>query len=292
MIESDLRQRAIALYDRFTHEHRDRRAFMRELGLLAGGAAAAQVLLESIAPGTARAAIVSPSDPRVKSQEISWPGANGHTLTGYTARLSGAIVRRPAVMIVHENRGLNDHIRDIARRLALAGYLAVAPDFLSPFGGTPANEDAARDKIEKLELAATVADGVATVGWLRRVAQSTGQVGTIGFCWGGGLVNRIAAAAGPGLLASVSYYGPAPDPAFAARVKSAMLLHYAGLDDRVNATGKPWIEALQAAHVDTEAYIYANVNHAFNNDTSPARYDKASATLAWARTIVFLGKHL
>lgn len=292
MTDPDVRQRAIALYDAFTHQNADRRAFMRELTMLAGGAAAANALLASIAADPAAAAVVEASDPRVKTQEVSWQGANGHTLTGYTARPAGRIIKRPAVLVIHENRGLTAHIRDVARRVALAGFVAVAPDFLSPVGGTPANEDEARTMIGKLDLAATVADGVATVGWLKRVSQSSGKVGAVGFCWGGAMVNRIAVSAGPALSAGVPYYGPAPAPAEAVKVKAAMLLQYAGLDDRVNATGKPWIEALKAADVTTEAFIYEGVNHAFNNDTAVGRYDKAASDLAWGRTVAFFKEHL
>jgi carboxymethylenebutenolidase len=199
MTDIDLRQRAIELYDAFTHQHADRRAFMRELSMLAGGAAAAQVMLASIAADPAAAAMVAASDPRVKSQEVDWAGANGHKMKGYSARPAGRVVKRPAVMVIHENRGLTDHIRDVARRVALAGFVAVAPDFLSPVGGTPANEDEARTMIGKLDLAATVAYAVATVGWLKRVSQSSGKVGAVGFCWGGAMVNRVAVAAGPAL---------------------------------------------------------------------------------------------
>ncbi|WP_231639392.1 dienelactone hydrolase family protein [Sphingomonas profundi] len=203
----------------------------------------------------------------------------------------------PVVIVIHENRGLNDHIRDVARRVALAGFVAVAPDFLSSAGGTPADEDAARAMIGALDPAATTADAVATLRWLAsdRPGPGTaggGRVGAIGFCWGGALVNRLAVAAGPLLAAGVPYYGPAPDPAEAMKVKAAMLLHYAGLDDRVNATGLPWAAALKAAHVPVEAYVYAGVNHAFNNDSSAQRYDPAAARLAWDRTIAFLHARL
>jgi carboxymethylenebutenolidase len=292
MTDIDLRQRAIELYDAFTHQHADRRAFMRELSMLAGGAATAQVMLASIAADPAAAAMVAASDPRVKSQEVDWAGANGHKMKGYSARPAGRVVKRPAVMVIHENRGLTDHIRDVARRVALAGFVAVAPDFLSPVGGTPANEDEARTMIGKLDLAATVADAVATVGWLKRVSQSSGKVGAVGFCWGGAMVNRVAVAAGPALSAGVPYYGPAPAPVEAPRVKAAMMLHYAGIDDRVNASGKPWIEALKAAGVETQAFVYDGVNHAFNNDTAVGRYDKTAADLAWGRTIAFLREKL
>ena len=288
MTETDLCQRAIALYDAFTHGQRERRAFMRDLTMLAGGTVAAQALLATIAADPAAAAIVAATDKRVRAQEVSWAGANGHVMKGYSARPAGRLVKRPAVMVIHENRGLNDHTRDVARRVAFAGFVAVAPDFLSPVGGAPADENAAREMIGKLDLAVTVADAVATVAWLRRVSQSSGKVGAVGFCWGGAMVNRIAVAAGTALSAGVAYYGPAPAPAEAARVKAALMLHYAGLDERVNASGRPWIEALKAARVTTEAFVYDGVNHAFNNDTSVGRYDKAAADLAWGRTTAFL----
>lgn len=289
MTNPDLRQKAIALYDAFTHAaqsgERDRRAFMRELTLLAGSAAAAQALLVGIGANPAAAAIVEANDKRIKAQSLNWPVANGRTMTGYAVRPAGPTVKRPAVMVIHENRGLTEHIRDVTRRVALAGYLAVAPDFLSVAGGTPTDEDKARDMIGKLDLAATVADAVATVHWLGHIAQSTGKVGAVGFCWGGAMVNRVAIGAGDMLQAGVAYYGPTPDPTRAGSVKAAMLLQYAGLDDRVNAGAPAWIAALKAAHVDVQAYTYPGVNHAFNNDTSVDRYNKEAADLAWSRTL-------
>ncbi len=293
MTDRDLTQRAIALYDAFTHTHRNRRTFMRDLTALAGSAAAANALLVGIGASAAAAAIVPPGDPRLKAQELTWAGgAPGRTMKGYAVRPAGPLVKRPAIMVIHENRGLTDHIRDVARRLALSGYLAVAPDFLSGAGGTPTNEDDARTLIGKLDLTETVGDAVATVGWLKRLNQSTGRVGTVGFCWGGAMVNRVAATAGNTLRAGVAYYGPAPDPARAASVKAALMLHYAGIDDRVNASAPAWIEALKAADVTVEAHSYAGVNHAFNNDTSAARYDKGAADLAWDRTLAFFKSHL
>jgi carboxymethylenebutenolidase len=287
MIEPEVRQRAIALYDAFTHTHHDRRAFLRDLTVLAGSAAAAQTLLVSIGANPVAAAIVPAGDPRVTAQDVTWAGAEGRIVKGYMVRPAGAAKKRAAVIVVHENRGLNDHIRDVARRVALAGYLAVAPDFLSSIGGTPPDENVAREAIGKLDLAATVADAVATARWLGGKTQSTGQVGAVGFCWGGALVNRLAVAAGAALKGGVAYYGPAPDPARAADVKAAMLLHYAGLDDRVNTGAPAWVAALKSAKVDVTAYTYDGVNHAFNNDTAVGRYDKAAADLAWSRTLAF-----
>ncbi len=293
MTDPDLRRRAIALYDRFTHEHHDRRAFMADLVKLAGSAAAAQALLLGIAADPATAAIVAPDDKRVRTTTIRWTTAPGRTLTGYRAVPAAANGGRlPAVLVIHENRGLNDHIRDVARRIALAGFRAVAPDFLSPSGGTPADEDKARAMIAALDLAQTTADAVASVRMLAADPRATGKVGAVGFCWGGALTNRLAVAAGAALAAAVPYYGPAPDPSEAAKVHAAMLLHYGGLDERVNATGRPWLAALQAAKVPVHAYFYAGANHAFNNDTAPDRYDAAAAKLAWDRTIAFLKEHL
>ncbi|MBA3895660.1 MAG: dienelactone hydrolase family protein [Sphingomonadaceae bacterium] len=292
MADPELRQRAIALYDRFTHETHDRRVFMRELTLLAGSTAAANALLAGIGANPAAAALTSPSDKRLRLQEVEWPAANGRKLRGYSARPAGPVVKRSAVLVIHENRGLNDHIRDVTRRVALAGFVAVAPDLLTSAGGTPPDEDKAREMIVKLDLAATVADAVVTVNWLKRIQQSTGKVGAVGFCWGGAMVNQLAIGTGPALSAGVAYYGPTPDPARAVRVKAAMLLHYAGLDTRVDAGAPGWVAALKAAHVAVTEFTYPGVNHAFNNDTAKDRYDKTAADLAWSRTIAFLKEHL
>jgi carboxymethylenebutenolidase len=192
------------------------------------------------------------------------------------------------MLVIHENRGLNAHIEDVTRRLAVAGYRAVAPDFLSGVGGTPADPDAARAAIGKLDLAAAAADALATLNLLRKLPNANGLAGAVGFCWGGGMVNRIAVAAGPDLDAGVVFYGPAPDPALAPRVAATMQLHYAGLDERVNATGLPWAAALQAAGKQVESIVYPGVNHAFHNDTSAERYDRAAAERAWTATLRFL----
>ncbi len=195
------------------------------------------------------------------------------------------------MLVIHENRGLNDHIRDIARRLAVAGYRAVAPDMLSPTGGTPANEDAARDAIGKLDLSKSVADAVAMVDELKRSSRA-GKVGTVGFCWGGGFVNRLVIAAGDRLSAAVVYYGPAPDPSEAPKVRAPIEFHNAGLDDRVNSGSFPWITALRTAGKTVKFFLYDGVNHAFNNDTAADRYNKPAADLAWKRTLEFFHAHL
>jgi carboxymethylenebutenolidase len=282
----DIRRRAIALYDRFTHEGMERRTFMAEMAKIAGSVAAAEVLIAGIAASPAAAAIVAADDKRLTTRTQQLVG-------GYKAYVAEPRTRslKPTVIVIHENRGLNEHTRDVARRVALAGYRAVAVDFLSPVGGTPANEDAAREAIGKLDLGKSVADAVAMLDELAKSSRG-GKVGAIGFCWGGGFVNRLAVAAGDKLDAGVSYYGPAPDPAEAGKVQAPLAIHLAGNDDRVNRTGFPWVTALRQAGKTVRFYLYGDAEHAFNNDTSAERYDKAAADLAWRRTLAFFRKHL
>ncbi len=284
----DLRRQAIALYDRFTHEGMERRTFIARMTALAGSAAAAEALIAAIAASPAAAAIVPPNDKRLTTRTITFDQP-----AGYHAYVAEPRTRslKATVLVIHENRGLTDHIRDVARRLALAGHRAVAPDLLSPAGGTPANEDAARAAIGKLDLAQGVAAGVAMLGELARTSRG-GKVGAVGFCWGGAYVNRLAVAAGGKLAGGVAYYGPAPDPSEAVKVQAPLLLHYAALDDRVAATGWPWVAALRKAGKRVTAYNYDGANHAFNNDTSAERYDKAAADLAWKRTLAFFKLYL
>jgi carboxymethylenebutenolidase len=265
---------------------------MADLTRLTGGTTAAGALLATIAADPAAATLTAVNDPRLRTHNVRWTVGGDRILHGYMAIPAQARGRQPAVLVIHENRGLNDHIRDVTRRAALNGFVALAPDFLSTAGGTPADEDAARTLIGKLDLAQTVKDGTDTLRWLQKNRFATGKVGAIGFCWGGAMVNRLAVAAGDALTAGVAYYGPAPDPSEAIHVKAAMLLHYAGLDERVNAGAQPWIDALKAAGVSTEAYFYPGVNHAFNNDTSVDRYDRKAAEQAWDRTVTFLRAHL
>jgi carboxymethylenebutenolidase len=285
---ADIRAAAIALYDRYTHDGMDRRAFMAELTRIAGSGAAASVLIAGISADPAAAAVVAADDARVRGRRMRWPLGGGRTMAGYQAEPVRAAAALGSVLVIHENRGLNAHTEDVARRLALAGYRAVAPDFLSDTGGTPADQDAARAAIGQLDLGRSAADAVATLGLLKSLPNANGRAGAVGFCWGGGMVNRIAVAAGRGLDAGVPFYGPAPDPALAPRVEAAMLLHYAERDERVNATGLPWAEALKAAGKQVSSFVYAGVEHAFHNDTSAERYDRAAAQLAWRRTLDFL----
>ena len=286
-----IRTRAIQLYDAFTHVHRDRRRLLREMAALAGSLAAAETLIATIAAAPAAAQMVAPGDPRLVTRKGGY-AAGDEALTGYFAAPRNPGRRVGAVMVIHENRGLNAHIEDVARRLALAGYFAVAPDLLSFQGGTPADEDRARDLIAGIDYDHAIAACLGTIDRLHGLAHANGKVGAVGFCWGGGMINRLAVAAGDSLDAAVAYYGPAPDPAEAARVSAPLLLHYAGNDARVNATGAPWVEALKRAGKTVSAHVYPGVDHAFNNDTSQARYDAAAAQLAWQRTLDWFGENL
>ena len=287
----DRRAEAIRLYDEFTHEGMDRRAFMAELTRIAGGAAAATLLLSSIAAQAQVRPQVAVDDSRLTIRTIEWEARPGRRYRGYNAAPRGR-EDLPVIIVIHENRGLNDHIRDVARRAALAGYSAVAPDWLSPAGGTPADEDEARRMIGALDMAGTVADGAAMIAWLASPAGGSRPVGIVGFCWGGGMVNRLAVASGDALKAAVSFYGPAPAPIEAARVEAPLLIHLAELDERVNGTALPWVAALRNAGKDVRAINYHGVNHAFHNDTSAERYDRRAARRAWASTLAFFRQHL
>jgi carboxymethylenebutenolidase len=290
-MNDNVRQKAIQLYDRFTHEGMERRAFMARMVAVAGSVAAAEALIASIAASPAVAAIIPENDPRIRATTADVPISGIPTYRAYFAR-PAAEGRRASVLVIHENRGLNEHIRDVTRRLAIAGYDAVAPDFLSPLGGTPADEDAARDAIGRLDVAQSVAHAVRHLELLKQREDGNGKVGAVGFCWGGAFVNRLAVAAGDKLDAGVPFYGPAPDPAEAAKVVAPLQLHLAGLDERVATTAWPWVAALGAAGKPVEAFNYPGVNHAFHNDTSAERYDRAAAALAWDRTIGFFGRYL
>ncbi|MCR4267115.1 dienelactone hydrolase family protein [Nitratireductor sp. ZSWI3] len=283
-------QAMIDAYDEYTHLSLDRRAFMNKLTALAGSGAAAAAIAPMLAASAARAAIVAEDDPRVVTQDITYPGDGGE-MRGYLAKPAGETGALPAVIVIHENRGLNPHIRDVARRMALEGFVALAPDFLSPAGGTPEDEDKAREMIGGLDGAETVRNAVATVAFLKGDAATNGKVGAVGFCWGGGLVNQLAVSA-PDLGAAVAYYGRQADAADVSKIEAPLLLHYAGLDERINAGIDAYEAALEEAGKEFTIHVYDGVNHAFNNDTSEARYDKPAADLAWQRTVDFLKEKL
>lgn len=291
-------QPMIELYDRFTHAGMgagaglSRRELMTGLARLAGSMAAAEAALGLISGGAKAAPLSAPDDPALDIASLSLPLATGRTMLAYRAQPRQGLAKAPKVLVIHENRGLTDHIRDVTRRLALAGCVAVAADFLSSAGGTPSTgadaEDRARGMIGALDMAATVADGVATLAAIAALPGRAGAPAAMGFCWGGGMVNRLAVAAGSGLGAGIAYYGIAPDLAGVPAIRARMLLHFAGLDERINAAAPPYEAAMTAAGVRFAAHVYPGVNHAFNNDTSAARYDKAAADLAWARSLAWI----
>ena len=288
---TDLRDRAVALYDAYTHEHLDRRRLLREMTLLAGSAVAAEALIGGIGASAASAAVVAPDDKRLVTRMLVGKDRENPSRL-YTASLKPGPKGRPIVLVIHENRGLTEHIKDVARRIALAGFNAVAPDLLATQGGTPPDEDRAREMIRGI-------DYDMTLSLVRVLLRGTGEgyvpggvkAGAVGFCWGGAFVNRLAAA-GPELRAGVSYYGPAPAPAEAAKVSAPLMIHLPGKDARVAATVEPWAAALAEAGKRVELHRYPGADHAFNNDTSAERYDKAAADLAWGRTIAFLRREL
>lgn len=282
-------QKIIDLYDEYTHAPLDRRIFLKRLAAMAGGYAAAGVLLPLLEVGSAKATMIAPDDARLTTEtiDIARPG-NG--LSAYVARPRDG-GRRPAIVVIHENRGLNSHIEDVARRLAVAGYLAVAPDLLSADGGTPADPDQARAMIAGLDREAAIANLVATVSFARDHEEGDSKVGTVGFCWGGGMAAELATTR-PKLDGCVIYYGPPPNAEQAKNIRCPLLLHYAGLDQRINAELPGFESALTAGGVEYEMYMYEGANHAFNNDTAPSRYAPEAAELAWERTMTFFERTL
>ena len=278
-------QRIIELYDEFTHRPLERRVFMERLITLVGSASAAEAALALIAPNYAKAAIVAENDARIEAKPFENAAAG---VKGYIAAPKGTDPSKANnfVITIHENRGLNPHIQDVARRLATEGYVAMAPDLLVPLGGTPKDEDAARDMFTKVDLNAT-GDTLAKLVTDLKSKNPNLKVAVIGFCWGGGMVNILATKA-PNLDLGVAYYGVAPKLDDVAKIKARMLEHLGALDDRVNATIPPYQEAATKAGVKLEVYKYEGANHAFNNDTGGERYHKPSADLAWTRTLAAL----
>jgi carboxymethylenebutenolidase len=279
-----MNQSVIDLFDRFTHGGMNRRDFLDRLAVLAGGTAAAMALLPVLENNYAHAETVPADDARLDYSEVDVPGVTG--LKGYLVAPKGA-GKLPAVLVIHENRGLNPHIKDVTRRMALDGFTALGLDYLSPVGGTPEDADKARDMIGKLDPAAVIAASKAAVAFLAGHPMSNGKVGAIGFCWGGGAVNELAAAGSP-LMVGVAYYGRQLDAARVKDITAPLMLHYASLDERINAGIAAYETALKAAGKPYELHMYEGANHAFNNDTNAARYNKEASDLAWSRTVAFL----
>jgi carboxymethylenebutenolidase len=289
MTKRHIEQEWIDLYDQFTHGTMSRRDFTDRLTKLAGGAAAAAALVPLLQNNYAEAGIVTEDDPRLVV-ELATYEVDGTIMAGYLARPKED-EKRPGVVVIHENRGLNPHIEDVTRRMALEGFLAFAPDALAAVGGTPADEDRAREMIYELDAGATVLRLAAAVPFLAEHPLCSGKVGAVGFCWGGGMVNELAAA-GVGLAAGVPYYGRQLPAERVPEITAPLCLQYAGLDERINAGIAEFVAALEASGVVFELHIYEGANHAFNNDTNAARFDQAAAELAWSRTVEFLQKHL
>lgn len=275
-------QKIINLYDEYTHKPLSRQQFMARLVKLTGSAAMAMSVLSLLEVNYAHAVTVSEQDEDLISEDINYPG-DGSSMRAYLARPK-APGKYGSVVVIHENRGLNPHIRDITRRIAKAGFIALAPDALSPFGGTPENVDEARALFSKIEAPKNLNNFLNAFDYLKSRPESNGKTGCVGFCWGGALVNRLAVNS-PSILAAVAYYGGQPPAADVPKIKAKMLLHYAGLDTRVNAGIPEYEAALKAAGIDHQIYIYEGVQHAFNNDTGGERYNAEAAKLAWARTI-------
>jgi len=281
-------KRIIELYDEYTHKPLSRQVFVKRLAILAGSTAAATALLPLLENNYAVAQTMADDDNLI-TERVTWQ-AGDITMKGYLARPAKA-GKYPAVVVIHENRGLNQHIEDVTRRAALAGFTALAPDALSPLGGTPANEDEARGLFSKLDAAQNTANFAAGVNWLQQHPHSNGKVGCVGFCWGGAMANQLAVHSSM-LKAAVAFYGRQAAAADVPRIQAALQLHYAENDTRINEGIAAYETALKEAGKPYELHMYKGVDHAFHNDTSAARYNEAAAKLAWDRTIAFLQKHL
>jgi carboxymethylenebutenolidase len=275
-------QRILNLFDEYTHVPLSRKEFMDRLLKLAGGTALALTALSVLEPGYAAAATITPADDSLEMEDVSWPG-DGTTMNGYLVHPKGR-KKRGAVVVIHENRGLTPHIKDVTRRVAQAGYLALGVDALSPLGGTPTDEDKGRELIGQLDATKNLNNYLAALTYLRGRSDCNGHTGAVGFCWGGGLANQLAVH-DPRLNAAVAYYGQQPKAEDVPPIKAAVMLHYGGLDQRINAGIPAYEAALKAAGTKYELHVYEGVNHAFNNDTSPARYNAEAAKLAWERTL-------
>jgi carboxymethylenebutenolidase len=280
----------VALYDEFTHGGMGRREFLLRLARIAGSAAAAAALLPLLENRYAEAATVAADDPRLVAGREPFD-APGGPVDSYVVHPAKSPKRRPTVVVIHENRGLNAHIEDVTRRFALEGYLAIAPDALTASGGTPANEDEARKRIGELAPITALGIYLSAVRHAANHAHSNGRVGCVGFCWGGGMAGRLAALSKE-LRAAVVFYGMPPAADEAARVHVPLLLHYAGRDERINAAVPAFEKSLKAAKAKYELHTYPDVDHAFHNDTNAARYNADAALRAWKRTIEFLAREL
>ena len=287
----DFDQELLNLFDLYVHGDIDRRGFLERAGRFAVGGMTAAMLLDALSPRFAQAQQVAKDDKRLRTEWIDYESPQGTgKVRAYLARPEAVTVKLPGVLVVHENRGLNPHIEDITRRLALDNFVVLAPDALTPLGGYPGDEDKAREAFAKLDQAKTREDFVAAAGVLKSRPECAGKIGVVGFCYGGAIANLLATRV-PDLGAAVPFYGTQPAAADVARIKAPLLIHYADNDDRVNSGWPAYEAALKASQVTFTMYRYPGTQHGFNNDTTP-RYDRAAATLAWQRTVDFLNKSL
>jgi len=282
-------QEIVHLYEKYQDGSLDRRGFLKRLALIAGCTAGANALLTLLEQNSARAQIVAKDDARVIVEYLKYAGETGEVRANFARPKGNA--KLPAVLVIHENRGLNPHIEDVTRRVALEGFVAMAPDALSPLGGTPEDSEKAPALIGQLDREKAVKNYIAAVKYLKTHPLSTGKVGVIGFCWGGAMANQMAVHS-PDVVAAVPYYGAAPAPEDVPKIKASLLLHYAGNDERINVGIPAFEAALKKASVDYKIFIYEGAQHAFNNDMAPTRYNKDAAQLAWQRTIAFLKEKL
>jgi carboxymethylenebutenolidase len=281
-------EKILGLYDEYSKGSLGRREFLKKLAALAGSTAAALTLLPLLEGNYAEAQVVAADDPRLQVEDIKYPAETGEMIAHF-ARPKGE-ANLPGVIVIHENRGLNPHTRDVARRVALEGFLAVAPDACSPLGGTPDDVDAARAKMRELDPETTIKNFVAAVKYLKTHPQSTGKVGCMGFCWGGGMTNQVAVNS-PDLNAGVPFYGRQPAAEDVPKIKASMLCHYGGTDERINAGIEAFEAAMKESGIEFKIHVYEGAAHAFFNDTS-SRYHEEAAKLAWKRTIAFFKEKL
>jgi len=282
-------RKIIALYNEYTHGLLDRREFLKKSSILAGGTAAASALLPFLEQNYAKAEVVPKNDPRLNTDDIKYPGATGDVRASL-ARPKGD-EKLPGVIVIHENRGLVPHIEDVTRRVALEGFLALAPDALSPLGGTPEDMSKAPSMIQSLDSQSNIRNFLAAVRYLMAHPASTGKVGVVGFCWGGAVANQLAVNS-PELIAVVPFYGRQPASEDVPKIKASLLLHYAGIDEAINGGIPAYEAALKKASIDYRIYMYEGAKHAFLNDTNAERYSKEAAELAWQRTIAFFKEKL
>ena len=288
---SDFDPQVLKLFDGYVHGFITRRDFLDSAAKFAVGGLSASALLDALTPKFAAAQQIAPTDSRIRAELIEFPSPQGYgKVRAYLVRPANVSGKLPGVLVVHENRGLNPHIEDIARRVALDNFVALAPDALAPLGGYPGDEDSARERFAKLDQAKTREDFVAAAQYLKAMPETNGKIGVVGFCYGGDIANLLATRI-PDLRAAVPFYGAQPNPADVAKIHAALLIHYAANDERINAGWPAYEAALKGAAVKYQAYIYPGTEHGFNNDTTP-RYNEAAAKLAWQRTIAFFNQNL